>query len=126
MQEEYKGIDSKFRLVVFAARRAKQLINGDRKKIDIKAENPLTVALEELRQNTIDFPALYAPPTLFLMHPEEESGGNPAREESTDKEKDETSEEDLPAGEEENQPNRNPDAFLPNDLSRRNLLKKIL
>ena len=104
MQEEYKGIDSKFRLVIFAARRAKQLINGDRKKIDIKAENPLTVAMEELRQNTIDFPALFAPPTLFLMHPEEGSGGNPSKERSKEEEKNETSEEDVPAGAQENQP----------------------
>ena len=98
VQEEYKGIDSKFRLVVFAARRAKQLINGDRKKIDIKAENPLTVAIEELRQNVIDFPALFAPPTLFLMHPEEMRAGSSSAEGVKEGETDET------AGEEKDQP----------------------
>ena len=104
MQEEYKGIDSKFRLVIFAARRAKQLINGDRKKIDIKAENPLTVAIEELRQNMIDFPALFAPPTLFLMQPEEERAGSPATEEVKEVETDEADAEDASDEEKEDQP----------------------
>ena len=98
VQEEYKGIDSKFRLVIFAARRAKQLINGDRKKIDIKAENPLTVAIEELRQNVIDFPALFAPPTLFLMQPEDARAANPIAEGVKEEETDQT------AGEEEDKP----------------------
>lgn len=104
VQKEYEGIDSKFRLVIFAARRAKQLINGDRKKIDIKAENPLTVAIEELRQNTIDFPSLFAPPTLFLMQPEEERAASPAVEEVKEEETDEAAEEDASAGEKEDQP----------------------
>lgn len=104
VQEEYKGIDSKFRLVIFAARRAKQLINGDRKKIDIKAENPLTVAIEELRQNVIDFPALFAPPTLFLMQPEEALTKTPSTEEVKEEETDETAEEDASAGEKEDRP----------------------
>lgn len=45
---------SKFRLAILAARRAKQLINGQKKRVDIKAENPLTVAIEEIRQGKID------------------------------------------------------------------------
>jgi DNA-directed RNA polymerase subunit omega len=45
---------SKFRLAILAARRAKQLINGARKRVDMKAENPLTIALEEIRQGKID------------------------------------------------------------------------
>lgn len=48
------GVDSKFRLVILAARRAKQLIAGARKRVDIKAENPLTVAMEEFRQGKIN------------------------------------------------------------------------
>ena len=52
---QLNGIDSKFRLVLLAAKRAKQLIRGSRKKVDIKAENPLTIALEELHQGKINF-----------------------------------------------------------------------
>ncbi|MFC2155939.1 DNA-directed RNA polymerase subunit omega [Acidobacteriota bacterium] len=48
-------IDSKFRLAILAAKRAKQLVSGARKKIEINAENPLTVALEEIRLGKINF-----------------------------------------------------------------------
>ncbi len=54
------NIDSKFRLVLLAAKRAKQIINGDKKRVDIKAENPLTIALEEIIQNKITIDDLAA------------------------------------------------------------------
>jgi DNA-directed RNA polymerase subunit omega len=52
------GIDSKFRLAILVARRAKQLIGGAKKKVDIKAENVLTIAMEEFKQGKIDFDVL--------------------------------------------------------------------
>jgi DNA-directed RNA polymerase omega subunit len=52
------GIDSKFRLAILVARRAKQLIGGAKRKVDIKAENVLTIAMEEFRQGKIDFDIL--------------------------------------------------------------------
>lgn len=48
-------IDSKFRLAILAAKRAKQLVNGAKKKIDMNAENPLTIALEEVYRGKISF-----------------------------------------------------------------------
>lgn len=48
-------IENKFKLAILAARRAKQLVNGARKKIDMIAENPLTVAMEEINQGRIGF-----------------------------------------------------------------------
>jgi DNA-directed RNA polymerase subunit omega len=59
------GIDSKFRLAILVARRAKQLIGGARRKIEIKTDNPLTVAMEEFRQGKIDFDVLFEEPSLF-------------------------------------------------------------
>jgi DNA-directed RNA polymerase subunit omega len=59
------GIDSKFRLAILVARRAKQLIGGARRKIEIKTDNPLTVAMEEFRQGKIDFNVLYEEPSIF-------------------------------------------------------------
>lgn len=50
--------DSKFRLCILAAKRAKQLVNGAKKKLDIKAENFLTVAIEEIRNEVINFHVL--------------------------------------------------------------------
>ena len=48
-------IDSKFRLAILAAKRAKQLVHGAKKRLDMNAENPLTVALEEIYQGKISF-----------------------------------------------------------------------
>lgn len=41
-------IDSKFRLAIIVARRAKQLINGAKPLVEIDAQNPLTIAIEEV------------------------------------------------------------------------------
>jgi DNA-directed RNA polymerase omega subunit len=59
------GIDSKFRLAILVARRAKQLIGGAKRKVDIKAENVLTIAMEEFKQGKIDFDVLNEDPTLL-------------------------------------------------------------
>ena len=45
---------NKFKKTIIAAKRAKQLISGSKKRIDFKAENPLTIALEEIRAGKID------------------------------------------------------------------------
>jgi DNA-directed RNA polymerase subunit omega len=66
------GIDSKFRLAILVARRAKQLIGGAKKKVDIKADNPLTIAMEEFKQGKIDFDILNEDNTLL----NEESEGS--------------------------------------------------
>jgi len=63
------GIDSKFRLAILVARRAKQLIGGARKKIDFKSDNPLTVAMEEFRQGKIDFDVLNEVESIFGSEP---------------------------------------------------------
>ena len=59
------GIDSKFRLAILVARRAKQLIGGAKRKIEIKTDNPLTVSMEEFRQGKIDMNMLYEEPSIF-------------------------------------------------------------
>lgn len=53
--DSLEGIDSRFRYAILAAKRAKQLVGGSRKKVDIISENPLTIALEEIRQGKINF-----------------------------------------------------------------------
>ncbi len=53
--ENNNFIDSKFRLVLIAAKRAKQLVKGAKPKVDLKAENPLTVALEEINEGKVNF-----------------------------------------------------------------------
>ncbi|MHB8056154.1 MAG: DNA-directed RNA polymerase subunit omega [Candidatus Aminicenantales bacterium] len=53
--ELYGNVDSKFRFVIVAAMRAKQLIKGAKAKIDIKTKNPIRLAQAEVRAGLIDF-----------------------------------------------------------------------
>ncbi len=56
--EKLEFIDSKFRLSIIAAKRAKQLVHGAKKKVESDANNPLTVALDEIYQGKINFHTL--------------------------------------------------------------------
>lgn len=51
------GIDSRFRLVLVAAQRSKQLQRGARPRIlaDPKRRRPTSIALEEVRQGLVPF-----------------------------------------------------------------------
>jgi len=79
------------------ARRAKQLIGGAKKKVDIKAENVLTIAMEEFKQGKIDFDILNQDPTLLNEENQELEAEAAAKNNGE-------VEEDLEATEEENQP----------------------
>ncbi len=68
------GIDSKFRLAILVARRAKQLIGGARRKVEIKSDNTLTVAMEEFRQGKINFDVLDEEDSFFTRQAEGEAG----------------------------------------------------
>jgi len=56
--EKLDFIDSKFRFALLAAKRAKQIVNGSKKRIDMHAENPLTIALEEIYREKVNFKIL--------------------------------------------------------------------
>ena len=97
--EEFDFIDSKFRYAILAAKRAKQLINGSRKKVEMTAENPLTIALEEIAQGKVDFELLnkdYYEDEFEMMNEEE------TKDEAEIEEGSETNKEDLPEPSEEN------------------------
>lgn len=51
----YGNVDSKFRFVIVAAKRAKQLIKGAKTKIEAKTKNPIRLAQAEVRAGVIDF-----------------------------------------------------------------------
>ena len=68
------GIDSKFRLAILVARRAKQLIGGARRKVEIKSDNTLTVAMEEFRQGKINFDVLDEEDNFFAQQVVGEAG----------------------------------------------------
>ncbi len=54
MSEE-RRIDSKFRFVILAAKRAKQLLHGAKPRVKSRSKNPIRVAQEEVRDGAIDF-----------------------------------------------------------------------
>ncbi len=53
--EKFDFIDSKFRFAILAAKRAKQLVAGAKRKTDSHAENPLTIAMQEIYQGKVKY-----------------------------------------------------------------------
>lgn len=53
--ELYGNVDSKFRYVIVAAKRAKQLIKGAKPKISLKSKNPIRLAQAEVQAGLIEF-----------------------------------------------------------------------
>jgi len=51
----YGDIDSKFRYVILASMRAKQLLRGAKARIKSKSRNPIRVAQEEVKQGVVDY-----------------------------------------------------------------------
>jgi len=56
--QTYGKIDSKFRFVILAAKRAKQLLRGAKVKIKTKTRNPIRIAQLEVREGVIDYEIL--------------------------------------------------------------------
>lgn len=48
-------VDSKYTLVVLAAKRARQLVDGETTAVVYKSNKPVTRALEEIAQGTIGY-----------------------------------------------------------------------
>jgi DNA-directed RNA polymerase subunit K/omega len=51
----YGDLDSKFRFVILASKRAKQLLQGSKPKIKTKSKNLIQVAQKEVKQRLIDY-----------------------------------------------------------------------
>jgi DNA-directed RNA polymerase omega subunit len=109
------GIDSKFRFVILAAKRAKQLLHGDKPKIKTKAKNPIRIAQEEVRFGAVDYD-IVEPKVEESREPEDEGfigeviGGEeeveeevrkPSRGKRVKKEEPEKGEEEEPESDEE-------------------------
>ncbi len=48
-------IDSKFRFVHLASKRAKMLLKGSKPKVKTKSKNPIRIAQAEVREGVVDF-----------------------------------------------------------------------
>jgi DNA-directed RNA polymerase omega subunit len=56
--DTYGKIDSKFRFVILASKRAKQLIRGAKAKIRSKSKNPIRIAQVETKEGLVDYEIL--------------------------------------------------------------------
>ncbi len=64
--QTYGKLDSKFRFVIVASKRAKQLLKGAKVKIRTKSRNPIRIAQTEVREGLIDFDILQVRPEDLL------------------------------------------------------------
>ena len=53
--KNYGDVDSKFRFVHLASKRAKMLLKGAKPKIKTKSRNPIRIAQTEVKEGVIDF-----------------------------------------------------------------------
>jgi len=56
--QTYGKIDSKFRFVILASKRAKQLLRGAKAKVKSKSKNPIRIAQIELKEGLVDYEIL--------------------------------------------------------------------
>ncbi|MCM0757124.1 DNA-directed RNA polymerase subunit omega [Sporomusa sphaeroides DSM 2875] len=50
-----KKVDSKYTLVVLAAKRAREIMDGQQSLVESKSNKPVTIALEEVAQGKITY-----------------------------------------------------------------------
>lgn len=55
INELLKKVDSRYTLVIATAKRARQIIDGNEKLIDIDSNKPVTIATNELFQDKIGY-----------------------------------------------------------------------
>ena len=56
--EHFGKIDSKFRFVILASKRAKQLLKGAKPRVKSKSRNPIRLAQLEIREGAVDYEIL--------------------------------------------------------------------
>ena len=113
----YGDIDSKFRFVILAAKRAKELLRGAKPKVETKSKNPIRIAQDEVTQNVVEYEIIKTPAEEVVESEEEvfddeelEEELEESSEESPVEEEAEKKEEEKPAEEEtpEEQATKNP------------------
>lgn len=58
--QTYGKVDSKFRFVILASKRAKQILKGAKVKIRSKSKNPIRIAQIEVKAGLVDYEILKA------------------------------------------------------------------
>ena len=63
----YSDFDSKFRFVIVAAKRAKQLLKGSKPRLESKSKNLIRIAQEEVNQGLVEYIIVDSPPEELLV-----------------------------------------------------------
>jgi DNA-directed RNA polymerase omega subunit len=58
MVEELNGIDSRYRFVIIASKRGKQLLKGAKPKIETQSKNLIRIAQEEVAKGLVKYEIL--------------------------------------------------------------------
>jgi DNA-directed RNA polymerase omega subunit len=58
--KDYGNIDSKYRFVIVASKRAKELLKGAKARLKSKSKNPIRIAQNEVKQGLVDFEIIKA------------------------------------------------------------------
>jgi DNA-directed RNA polymerase subunit omega len=53
--DAFGNIDSKYRFIILAAKRAKQLLKGAKPKIETRSKNPIRIAQAEVRKGLVEY-----------------------------------------------------------------------
>jgi len=69
--DHFGKIDSKFRFVILASKRAKQLLRGAKPRVRSKSRNPIRLAQQEIREGAVDYEILQSKKD-DLVEPEEQ------------------------------------------------------
>jgi DNA-directed RNA polymerase omega subunit len=69
--DHFGKVDSKFRFVILASKRAKQLLRGAKPRVKSKSRNPIRVAQQEIREGAVDYEILQSKKD-DLIEPEEQ------------------------------------------------------
>lgn len=69
--DHFGKIDSKFRFVILASKRAKQLLRGAKPRVKSKSRNPIVLAQLEIREGAVDYEILQSKKD-DLVEPEEQ------------------------------------------------------
>ena len=92
--KSFGDIDSKFRFVILASKRAKELLTGAKPRIKSKSKNPIRIAQNEVAQGLIDFEIIQHKEEDKVIPEEEVFIGEEVKEEAKVKEEKRTAEEE--------------------------------
>ncbi len=53
--KDYGNVDSKYRFVIIASKRAKELLKGAKARVKTKSKNPIRIAQSEVKLGLVDF-----------------------------------------------------------------------